>query len=167
MADIRNARVFVEPTERFSLSVPEGWLLDTSGQQGSRVVLFAPGVEDSFRANVNVVVQDLTPLSRDEYITLGRLQLKKLSNLAALEVDQPASGPLGGHWLGWSTWEAPIPIRARQLVVFREQQAFVITAMSSSASFPGYELLFRDILESFKFTAPGQSAAGVDAVFRT
>ncbi len=62
MTDQQAARVYVDPREGFSLRMPGGWMVDTSGQQGSRVIFYAPTVEDTFRASVNVVVQDLAPI---------------------------------------------------------------------------------------------------------
>jgi hypothetical protein len=98
-------------------------------------MLFAPEVDDNFRANVNVIVQELAPWTPEEYVTISRLQLKKLSNLAALPVDGPAPRLPGSWLLEWTTWEAPIPVRGRQLLAFRAGRAFVLTATATAASF--------------------------------
>ena len=70
---------FAVPESNFSINVPHGWSADRSGREGSSIVLFSPTVQQ-LRANVNVVVQDLAPLSQEEYLTPdARLQLRKLS----------------------------------------------------------------------------------------
>ncbi len=151
MTHEQTPKIFVDPDEGFSLHVPEAWMVDTSGQQGSRVVLYGPTVEDTFRANVNVVVQDLAPLSPDEFVSLSRLQLKKLSNMATLPVDEPSPRLAGGHVLEWTTWEAPIPIRGRQLLAFNADQAYIVTALASADSFPLHEPILQAVLDSFEF----------------
>jgi hypothetical protein len=134
----------------FSLHVPPAWSADRSGREGSSVVLFSPTVEDGFRANVNVVVQDLAPLTQDEYLTLSRLQFKKLSNTASLPVDEPSQRFPGGYVFEWVTWEAPTPVRARQLIAFRDGKAFIVTAMATANSFDRYKATFDAVLESFE-----------------
>ncbi len=150
MATVQQAKVFVDPTERFSLCVPEGWMVDTSGQQESRVILYAPTVDDDFRPNVNLLLQAVPPLTPAEYITLGRLQLRRMSNLVKLPVDEPVSRLAGGWVLEWTTWEAPIPVHGRQLIAFRGEKAFVLTAMATAKSFERYEQLFHTVLDSFQ-----------------
>jgi hypothetical protein len=136
----------------YSLPVPPGWFADRSGREGSSVVLFSPTVEDNFRANVNVVIQDLAPLTQDKYLTLSRLQLRKLSNMPTLPVDEPSQRFSGGHVFEWVTWEAPTPVRGRQLIAFRDGKAFVVTAMATAASFDRHKPIFDAVLESFSYS---------------
>lgn len=155
VTNMQQPNVFMDPAEHFSLRVPEGWSADTSGQQGESVVLFGPTVDDDFRANVNVIVQEIAPWTPEEYVTLSRLQLKKLSNLATLPVDEPAPRLPGGWVLEWTTWEAPIPVRGRQLIAFRAGRAFVVTGTATAASFARHEPLFRAVFDSFQFLGDG------------
>jgi hypothetical protein len=97
------------------------------------------------------VVQDLSPLTLAEYLTLSRLQLKKLSNMATLPVDEPSQRFPVGHVFEWVTWEAPIPVRGRQLIAFRDGRAFVVTAMATASSFDRYKATFDAVLDSFQF----------------
>ena len=71
MLDTQSSQIFTTPLATFSLHVPPGWSADRSGREGSSVVLHSPTVDDNFRANVNVIVQDLSPLTQEEYLTLG------------------------------------------------------------------------------------------------
>src|SRR5438067_2148901 len=88
-------RSFVDPVNRFSLTIPPGWLVDTSGQQGTKAIFFHPQGEEHFRPNINVVVNPLSPFTPEEFITLGRLQLKQLSGSSRLGIDEPAEKPEG------------------------------------------------------------------------
>ena len=62
----------IVPVAPFSLHVPPDWSSDRSGREGSSVVLYSSTVDDNSRANVNVVVQDLSPLTQDEYHARNR-----------------------------------------------------------------------------------------------
>ena len=155
MSRLQLRQLTADRTALFSLPVPSGWSADRSGREGSSVVIFSPTVEDNFRANVNVVVQDLAPLAQEEYLTLSRLQLRKLSNMATLPVDEPFQRLPGGHVFEWVTWEAPIPVRGRQLVAFRDDKAFIVTAMATAGSFERHKPTFDAVLESFSLLQPG------------
>jgi hypothetical protein len=150
MLDEQLSQSFADPAAPFSLHVPPGWTADRSGREGSSVALFSPTVEDNFRANVNVVVQNLAPLTQEEYLTLSRLQLRKLSNTASLPVDESWHRLPGGHVFEWVTWEAPIPVRGRQLIVFRDGKAFIVTAMATAGSFERHKAVFDAVMESFE-----------------
>src|ERR1019366_7966069 len=106
-----SSRVFVDPQTLFSLRVPENWLIDTSGQQGTKVILLHPSTDTPFRTNVNVTVPALHNLTAEEFLTLARLQLKQLTGLPRPERDEPACRPAGGHELEWSMALGPIMIR--------------------------------------------------------
>ncbi|MCE9544178.1 MAG: hypothetical protein K8T25_01445 [Planctomycetia bacterium] len=150
MSEEQKPWTFVEPEGRFSFRVPQGWAIDPSGQRGARIIVFAPDVDENFRANVNIVLQSLSPLTRDEYLTASRLQIRKMNNLATLPVDEPAPHFPGWHVLEWTTREAPSPIRVRQLIAFAGSEVFVVTAMATAASFDHYESVFRVLLDSFQ-----------------
>jgi hypothetical protein len=70
-------RIYIDSESLFTLQVPPGWLVDTSGQQGARVILLHPSSADDFR--VNVTVQNIQALTHDEYLPLTRLQFKQLT----------------------------------------------------------------------------------------
>ena len=143
-------RVFTDPGARFSLRIPEDWLVDTFGQQGSSVILYHPRVGSDFRTNVNVLVQPLAPLSTEEYLTLSRLQIRKLTGFAELPADAPAGGRADAHVFEWMTNQAPTPVRVRQLVVFSEESAFVISATASLEEFEAHRGAFDGIFDSFE-----------------
>jgi hypothetical protein len=142
-------RVFVDPKDRFSLQVPEGWSVDTSGQQGSRLILYHPLAEDGFRPNVNVVVDDLMPLTHEEYLTLCQLQLKRLSRSALLLVDEPDAH--GGRVFEWAASALlPKPMQGRQLVALGHGKAFVVTAMAPRLHFESHRSEFQAVLDSLQ-----------------
>jgi len=142
-------REYVDPEHRFTIRIPNGWLLDTSGQHDTTLIFFHPDIESGFRANVNVAVNDTAPLTNDEYVTLSRLELKRLTGFVMLPVDQPAPGNEAGHIFEWASDQQPIPIKARQRVVFGNERVFVVTATAFLGAFEKHRSEFEVILGSF------------------
>jgi len=140
-------RVFIDPDTRFSIQIPNGWQVDTSGQQGSKLILYHPHVEENFCANINVLAHDLAPLTRDEYITFTRLQLKQLTGFAQLPVDAAATDRDNGHIFEWMIDQPPYPVRFRQLIAFDQSRAFAISATAPL-----------DRFENRRFSAGGPDA---------
>ena len=154
MSDNQEPWVYIDPGGKFSFCVPHDWAVDPTGQRGACVFTFGPNIDDGFRANVNIVVQPLSPLTHDEYLTLSRLQIRKMGNLARLAVDEPALRFPGGRVLEWTALEASPPIRTRQLIAFAGPEVFVVTAMATAASLDRYEPLFQVMMDSFRCAGP-------------
>lgn len=146
-------RVFVDPDIGFSLKIPKGWLVDTSGQRGSKVILYHPDVEEDFRANINVLIHELGPLTADEYLTLSRLQVKQLTGFAQLPTDAASTDRPDTHIFEWMTDRATPPIRVRQVVVFSESRAVTVTATALLDRFENYRAEFGQVLDSFSPTS--------------
>jgi hypothetical protein len=142
-------RVFTDPETLFSLHVPPGWLVDDSGRQGTKVLLFHPAGSPDFRANVNVTVQNLGGLTGDEFLTLSRLQFKQLSGGIPMERDEPADRPAGAHLFEWSAPLGPLSLRVRQLIAFGGGKAFVLTATAKEQDFAALLPDVQQIVESF------------------
>ena len=161
--------LYVDPERLFSLLVPAAWQVDASGQQGSRVALLHPTPEDGFRANVNVVVNLNPHLSPVEFLTLSRLQIKQVTGLAKLGIDEPAARP-NSHLLEWSAQAGSALLQCRQLIVFGAARVFVVTATALLSRFESHRATFAAVLDSFKL--PGlndfsaeQRAAAVARLF--
>ena len=67
-----------------------------------------------------------------------------------LPVDEPSQRFPSGHVFEWVTWEAPIPVRGRPMVAFRDDKAIIVTAMATAASFEWHKATFDAVLESFE-----------------
>ena len=68
--------------EKYEVSYPENWTIDTSKQMGTSFFLFSPltDEDDQFRENVNLIIQDLTgyELTFDQYVELSENQVQSL-----------------------------------------------------------------------------------------
>ena len=153
-------RRFVDKETLFCLDVPDGWLVDTSGQRGSKVLLLNPQVEGNFRTNVNVIVQDFAPLTAEEFLTLSRLQLKQLSGRSELDLDAPAEQPRGGHVFEYTVQRpqiAPIPFKVRQVIYVDKGRAYIVTGTATLVRFEFHRNDIESVLESFQVASGGRN----------
>lgn len=138
----------------FSLTVPADWLAETAGQPSGNVIFLLPKMMGSFRANLNISVQPLAPLSREEFITLSRLQLKHFSGNCGLSRDESLCGLEPAHLFEWVTAHLPpTPVHGRQLLYFDHLRAYVLTAMAAVDQFESFRPEFEAALSSFRLTA--------------
>lgn len=150
-------RVFIDPALGFRVRVPDEWLVDTSGQHGTKVIFYQPDIDDGFRANVNVIVHDLGPLSPDEYLTLSRLQLKQITGFPRLPTDGPTDTPVNAHIFEWMTdWATPA-VRVRQMVAFAGSSAITVTATASLDRFENHRAEFDQVFYSFRLSDEDES----------
>lgn len=143
-------QTYTDPQELFELQVPVDWLQDASGQMGTRVVFMSPQIDSGFKANVNVMINQIAPLTRDEFLILSRLQLKMASGAAKLPIDQAAEQPPGTHVFEWINKQAPIRLRVRQQVFFAGERAFVLSATAPAVNFKTYLDTFESIFRAFR-----------------
>lgn len=142
-------RTYTDFEGLFDLRIPFNWLADASGRVGTRVAFVAPEPILGFQANVNVIAQFMPPLTRDEFLTLSRLQHKASACTPALLIDEPAQNPLESHVFEWTNNQAPIPVRVRQQIFFSDRKAFVLTATALESNFEQYRPTFQSIFDSF------------------
>lgn len=145
-------RRYIDPDTLFTIDVPNGWLVDSSGQMGSSVILFHPQVEHNFRTTINVVVHQLGALTPEEFLTLTRLQLKQLPEFT-LQVDDSISQPPGARLLEWAAEPGPMPLKVRQLLVYQRDNVYVVTATALLALFEFQRNTIETTVSSFRTLA--------------
>ncbi len=138
---------YTDSESGFAVGVPGGWRMDTSGLLGSRLVLFAPEAPGDFQPNVNVTLQDLGGISRDEFLTVTRIQLKQFAGSPRLEADTPTAD---GHVFEWTTRRPPFPLHGRQVIVFGAGRCYVVTATARADGFDRLRPEFEEVLASFR-----------------
>lgn len=142
---------YADPETLFTVQVPPGWALDTSGQSGARAILYHPEVWSGFRSNVNIVVQPLGALTSDEFLTLTRLQIKQLTGQQHPERDTPSTEPPGGWVIEYAAnFGASAALRVRQDIHCSAGRVFVLTATAPDENFARCASAFHQILHSFR-----------------
>jgi hypothetical protein len=149
---------YTDSESGFAVGVPGGWRVETSGLFGSRLILFAPGGSADFQPNVNVTVQDLSGVTRDEFLTVTRIQLKQFTGSPKLDVDAPAPEPAGAHVFEWTTRRSPVPLRGHQLDVFGAGRCYAVTATARADQYDQLRPEFDEVLRSFQLLAPAPPA---------
>ena len=142
-----------DPQYNFLIEIPPQWDTQSPPDGDVRVVFLAPDSPNGFRNNVNVTVQPLQPLDAEEYVTLCRLQVKRLSGQTDLDLDQPRDDEYRTQVFEWFL-QSPgqtFPLRARQRVLIRGPLAFSITATATEPDFAAQRDTFEAILDSFHF----------------
>lgn len=149
-------RVYEDPDGRFVCEVPHDWLVDTNTQGNVAVAFICPEEERGFRANVNVVVDHVPPLSVDEYIALCRLQLKRACGKPVLPVDEPNLDRSNLHIFEWINRLSPIELQVLQNLHFSRSKAFTVTATAPATTFRDYRDSFETTFASFRIMNPSQ-----------
>lgn len=150
-----NFQLYSDPEKLFHLKIPSDWLAETANRFGVRIAFLSTEAAQGFHANVNVIVNEVPPLTTEEFLTLSRLQLKQLSGLVTLPVDKQIAHPNSAqaHLFEWTNPRAPNLLTMWQLVVFAASKALILTATALAESFDKYRHTFETIFRSFE---PGQ-----------
>ncbi len=148
---------YVDRALGFTVTAPDGWLVDSSGQQGAAVVFRPPGASAGFQPSLNVTVQPLGGLTADEFLLLVRLQVKQIHGRDVL----PERVAGGAYVLGWAMTAPAGPLALRQKIFIRDGRAFVLTATALAEQAEVYRADFDQALASFApLRDAGPPAAG-------
>jgi hypothetical protein len=140
--------VLVAPQTHLSIDVPPGWLVDASGKSGTLFYLWLPPMSGGFSPNVNIIVQPLGALTRDEWLTLSRLQIRQQAGATALSADEASPNSLPSNVVEWLGPPAPVRLWFRQRILWLTDAAVVLTATAPAAAFEGLRPVLAATLES-------------------
>ncbi len=142
----------IDQTDYF-LSYPASWILDHSGQMGTKFILFVGNKEHEFRTNLNLVVQNIKGLGYDldKFVALSEGQVKTIiTNVRILESKRVKSEAnefqevifTGDQGIFHLTW------KQRYWVI--GDKAFVLTFTDSEAMYHEHEQSMNKVIDSFK-----------------
>ena len=142
---------FVEyKKDNFSISYPENWRLDTSGQMNTTFIIYSPTQpEDPFHENINLLIQDLTGqnLDLESYTSISENQIKTMIPNTKL-VKSERKGNY--HEVIWSGFVANNNLKFKQIYYVINDKAFVLTFTALDTTFDDYIDLGSKILDTFK-----------------
>jgi hypothetical protein len=142
-------RTFVDSQTLCSVLIPDEWVVDDSGRQGCKAIFLSPEVVEGFRPNVTLVVQPMSVLTREECLTLSRLQVRHLVSIVRFDADRASEQSEGSRILEWTVWQATPPLKVRQLLFFDTGNMYVLTATIpvavDEARRPVVEEMFRSV----------------------
>ncbi|WGK70014.1 PsbP-related protein [Candidatus Haliotispira prima] len=138
----------------YSISYPEDWELDQSGQAGTSLILFSPlsSGEDQFKENVNLLIQDLTGnnLDLDGYVELSESQIKAVTTDGnIIESTRMTTETSEFHKVIYAMEQGVQNLKFEQYVWVLEDKAYVLTFTCEEDQFDDYQALGEQILNSF------------------
>lgn len=139
----------------FSINYPSTWGLDQSGQMGTSLILFSPleSEQDTFRENVNVIVQDLKgmDIDLDKYTEISEDQVKKLiTNSAIVESKRIKNGNSEYHKIIYTGEQGLFKLTFEQYYWVKKDKAYVLTFTSEQDKFEHFKETGEEILNSFE-----------------
>ncbi len=144
---------FTSPEYNFSIKYPSDWQM-VKPEQGAVVVFLSPKENDldTFQANVNVVVQDLSAQSMtlEQYAKLALDQLTgTFKDVDVVENAPTTVGKLSGHKLVYAA-QGESPLKIMTVMVLQDDVAYSIFFTSEFNKFDQYVAQINDVVNSFR-----------------
>jgi hypothetical protein len=142
-------------TSKFSISYPENWLLDLTGQYNAEFFLFSEkeGEEDQFIENINLMIQDLKGLGIDlkEYTDITVKQVKEmLTNGELVENKTITKNGKSYQRLSYTGIQNEMDIYFLQYFWVVKEKAIILTFVSETSTLTEYEKTAEQIMNSFE-----------------
>ncbi|WGK70015.1 hypothetical protein P0082_03915 [Candidatus Haliotispira prima] len=141
----------------YSISYPEDWELDQSGQTGTSFILLSPlsSGEDRFTESVNLIIQDWTGrnLDLDGYVELSEGHIKTVATDGnIIESTRMTTETLDYHKLTYAGQPGALNLKFEQYTWLVQDKAYLLTFISEEDQFDNYQAVGEQILNSFNLT---------------
>ncbi len=139
----------------FSVQYPQDWELDDSGKMGTSFILFSAVAsdKDSFRENVNLIIQDLTSLNLDldKYVEISESQIKTMiTDGKIMKSERITSGANQYHKVIYTGKQGDRKLQFEQYYWVINNEAYVLTLTCEKSQFSAYQEVGERILNSFQ-----------------
>lgn len=140
--------------DKFEITYPIDWKLDTSKQLGATFFLFSPltDKDDQFSENVNFIIQDLTGhnLTLDQYVELSENQINTLITDAEIILSKRQNVNDNEYQkIIYSGKQGVFILKFEQYYWVIENKAYVLTLTCELKEFEAYKEVGEKILNSF------------------
>jgi len=139
-------------TKDYSISYPEDWTFDTSGQMNTTFIIFSQlELNDTFRENMNLMIQDLTNMNLDleGYTKLSLKQIKAVPNYSIIESKDMKKGNITYHEIVWKGFVTGKNLKFKQFYYVRNEKAYLLTLTCEENKYDTYSKVGTKILNSF------------------
>ena len=148
-------RIFIDPDDLFQIQVPTNWETNTTAFKPGE-----PGYDPNFkiefldpekpekgmlRPNVGLNIGPFSPLSQEEYIINGRLELKQASKVKDLHRDESINSDT--HLFEWIFQQTPVVGWQRLKLIFKSNKVYTLVGTSGLEQ---CEDIFDTIFDSFR-----------------
>tara|TARA_R110002073_G_scaffold53840_4_gene138827 strand:+ start:38327 stop:38833 length:507 start_codon:yes stop_codon:yes gene_type:complete len=138
--------------DNYSIEYNNDWELDLSGQMNSSFILFSKiEPNDTFRENVNLLIQDLKGLNMtmESYVDLSESQIKTMIPNSKLIESKVVDSYYSMVWSG-VVGGTELKFKQYFFVKEKEEKAYVLTLTTLPNTYDKYVEVGSKILNSFK-----------------
>jgi len=136
----------------YKIEYPPEWQLDTTGRMNTQfIVLSKRGKEDTFRENVNLIIQDLSNriLNLESYTALSLRQIKGMKNAKIIENKRTTYKNKKAQQIIWRGFVSGKDLKFKQIYFIENNKAYVLTLTCQEKAYEDYEMIGTKILNSF------------------
>lgn len=138
----------------YSIKYPSHWELNESGEMGTSLIILSPleSEKDTFRENVNLLIQDLTGLDidLDQYTKISEDQMKSMfTNYTLIENKRINKNNDEFHKVIYVVDNGFYLLQFEQYFRVSDDKAYVLTFTSEKEKFETYRVTGEKILNSF------------------
>jgi len=145
---------YYKKQDGFSIRFPAEWE-QKENVMGAAVIALSPaeGADDTFRENVNVVVEALpTPMDLERYFDPSMAILKNpLSAGQEPEVSDVALGGEAAKRVVYRMTMGQVAVKSLLYVAVKGRRGYAITCSATPDSFDAYQARFEEIAGTFRF----------------
>jgi len=139
----------------YSLKYPSNWELNEGGLMGTKLILFSAleSSDDTFRENVNLIVQDLTGYNLDlgGYSKMSKEQIKTMiSNSQIIEGTTTRSNSNPCYKVIYTGDQGVFHLKFEQYYFVIADKAYVLTITAERNKFEKFKHVGESILNTFK-----------------
>ena len=143
--------------DAYTIKAPAHWLIDSSGLNGTDIIIFSPlkNSSDTFRENVNVMIQHLPAniTNLDTYTEISEQQIKVyFEGSKVSESKRIKSGSVEYHKIIYTGKMNNYQLKFEQYYFIKNKKAYLLTYTAEVSQFEEYRSIAEQTLNSFKFS---------------
>lgn len=138
----------------YTIQHPDNWDVDRSGQMGTSFIILSrqTSLQDQFRENVNLLIQDLTGMNLDlnSYTQISEEQIETMiANGKLLESQRLNAHGKTFHKVIYTGEQGPYQLKFEQFYWVQNEKAYVLTFTAEVDQFDAYRETGEGIMNSF------------------
>jgi serine/threonine-protein kinase len=142
--------------ENFELNYPAEWTLNTEGQFGTKLILFAPADKTGkdFRENLTVLTENISDPSvkLDKYVALSEKMINKLmSDVNFVTNEASLINGVQFHTFVYTARQGQVRTKITQYFTLKDNVAYIITFSTTPDSYDAYKEIGTRIINTFRF----------------
>ncbi len=143
---------YTNAEKHYTIKYPSEW---TKSEQKGYVAFLSPldSASDDFRENVNVMVQDLSanPVDLDQYTSITKSQIEGMEGSSIISIKDKMVGGLKGKEVNYNLKYNGRLLRLKAYYTIKGKEAYLLTFTALPESYSRYELVGKDVMDSFVF----------------